>query len=280
MNALAWMTALVLAAPQVPSDTALLAHVMRLPCHRIDPRLGSEPFEAWLRKTLGPGAEISWTTDDCGEGGDGPVPICVTAEARLSSHGHVVVSIVVGTSDSGLVGEPELWFGQIRGVGPTELLGKDGLHRLPAMLAEAQRRDLRLSRLPDRQLDEYVLIEAVRHVRASTLDARLPDTTFGDWMTARAGPRTALRWSIEGCGHNGPPVDLGGTNDEWAYVAASFDDPTVGVRVQIRVGTCRKGALEAPAVTSVSVYDKRPGHIHIEPTPLGNLPAMLGGIRR
>jgi hypothetical protein len=61
---------------------------------------------------------------------------------------------------------------------------------------------------------------------------------------------------------------------------ALLNNPIVGVRVQFRVGTCRKGALDAPAVTSVSVFDKRPGHIHIEETPLDHLPALLGDIRR
>ena len=75
-------------------------------------------------------------------------------------------------------------------------------------------------------------------------------------------------------------MNLTGTNDEWANVDASFEDPVVRVLVQIRVGTCRKGALGAPAVTGVSVFDKRPGHLHVERTTLGELPAILREIRR
>ncbi len=140
--------------------------------------------------------------------------------------------------------------------------------------------DAELSGLPDHPLDEGAMVRAIQRLPATRFGLGPPDTTFADWVAARAGPHSELRWFVEGCGHNGPPVNLGGTNDEWAYVTASFEEPTVRVLIQIRVGTCRKGPLGAPAVTRVSVFDKRPGHIHVERTTLGELPGILREIRR
>jgi hypothetical protein len=114
---------------------------------------------------------------------------------------------------------------------------------------------------------------------ASRFVSGLADTTLAGWVAERAGPREQTKWFVSGCGHHGPPVTLTGENDEWAFVDSSFDDSTVHVLIQIKVGTCRKGPAGVPAVTLVQVYDKRPGHIHIQLKSLGTLAAALMTIR-
>jgi hypothetical protein len=275
------MTAVTLAVANLPPPAQRVAYAKRLRASKIDPHLDGEQYQTWLQTSLGPDATISWGADDCGEGGDGrgPVPLCVTAQASLSPRGRVVVSIAIGTSDAGIGGKPGFFFGQIEGLGPTEILQGGDLYLLPTKLRVARQMDAKLSSLPDRALDEDAWVREIRNMPASRFAAGLADMTLAGWVAERAGPQAQTKWFVEGCGHHGPPVTLTGENDEWAFVDSSFDDSTVHVLIQIKVGTCRKGPAGAPAVTIVQVYDKRPGHIHIQLESLGTLAAALMAIR-
>jgi hypothetical protein len=109
------------------------------------------------------------------------------------------------------------------------------------------------------------------------------DAAFGDWIATRAGPRAKVEWFVAGCGHRGhhggPPVDLTGDKDEWAFVAVEVEDPKVNVLAEVRVGTCRKGMWGQPVASKAQLYDKRPGHIHIENVSLDVLETELAVIR-
>ena len=91
---------LTLAAVMDPSEADVLAYGKRLNVKRIDPRLGSERLQPWVERTLGPGAEVTWSSGDCAEGGGDSAPTCLTAEANLRPRGRVVLSIVpIGKAD-------------------------------------------------------------------------------------------------------------------------------------------------------------------------------------
>jgi len=75
------------------------------------------------------------------------------------------------------------------------------------------------------------------------------------------------------------PVDLTGDKDEWAFVGATLEEPEAHVSVSVRVGTCRKGIAGNAVASAAQLYDKRPGHIHIEQVPLDVLEAKLREIR-
>ena len=65
----------------------------------------------------------------------------------------------------------------------------------------------------------------------------------------------------------------------WPEANVTFVDPDVSVTTQVRVGTCRKGMWGKPVVSEVQLYDKRPGHIHIESVSLDVLETKLRAIR-
>jgi hypothetical protein len=277
---------LALAAGTAPSQGNVLAYGKRLNVNRIDSHLASERYQAWLGRTLGPDATITWSSDDCGEGGSDTedVPLCVTAEAQLRPRGRVIISIAVGSAKAGLGGKPALFFGMIEGLGPRESIAPGDLPLLASKVRTAQEFSADLSRRPDLPPDDAAWIREIQRMPAARLVPRLAgDTAFGDWITSRAGPRTKVEWFIQGCGyrerHGGPPVDLTGDKDEWALVDVKFEDPDVSVLTQVRVGTCRKGMLGKAVVSWVQLYDKRPGHIHIEIVSLDVLETKLRAIR-
>jgi hypothetical protein len=277
---------LALAAGTAPSQGDVLAYGKRLNVNRIDSHLGSERYQAWLGRTLGPDATITWSSDDCGEGGGATddVPLCITAEAQLRPRGRVIISIAVGSAKVGLGGKPALFFGMIEGLGPRESIEPGDLSLLASKVRTAQAFSAELSRRPDLPPDDDGWIREIQRMPAARLVPRLAgDTAFGDWITSRAGPRAKVEWFIQGCGHRGrhggPPVDLTGDKDEWASVDVKFEDPDVSVLTQVRVGTCRKGMLGKPVVSEVQLYDKRPGHIHIEIVSLDVLETKLRAIR-
>lgn len=266
------------AAPPAKAD--VLRYGKRLDVHRIDARLGSQRFQAWAERTLGPSATLKWSADDCGEGGDDP-PLCITAEALLRPHGTVVLSIAMGSVQGGPGGKPVLFFGSIEGLGPTELLEQEDLPVLASKLRAARALDAELSRLPDVAIDDEDWIRQVREMPATEIvHGPASEGSFGDWVAARAGARAKVEWFVEGCGprghhQQGPPVDLTGNKDEWASVYVAIEDAEADVGLRVRVGTCRKGIQGNPAASSAQLYDKRPGHIHIEHVSLDLLEVKL-----
>jgi hypothetical protein len=277
---------LILAAGADPSQEEVLAYGKRLNVNRIDSHLGSERYTAWLRRTLGREATITWSSDDCGEGGGGyrDLPVCFTADAQLRPRGRVSLSIAVGSVQQGLGGKPGLFFGTIEGLGPTEFIEPEDLPFLAAKIRTAQALAAELSRRPDVPPDDEAWIRQVQRMPAARFVPRLSgDAAFGDWVASRAGARAKPEWFVEGCGHRdghgGPPVDLTGDRDEWAFVDVKFQDRDVSVLMQVRVGTCRKGMSGKPVASRAHLSDKRPDHIHAEQVSLDVLEAKLNAIR-
>lgn len=106
------------AAGQTPRDRKAIAHTKAILVSQLDPKLPSIPFERWLIKEAGEGAQISWEVNDCGEQtgtaeeqeSDSDFPMCVEAEAHMRDKRVIVVSIAVGTYQSGIAGKPVTWW--------------------------------------------------------------------------------------------------------------------------------------------------------------------------
>src|SRR6185312_2333801 len=162
---------LSLAAGTAPSERDVLAYGKRLNVSRIDSHLRSERYAAWLARTLGPDATITWSSDDCGEGGGGyeDVPLCITAEAQLRPRGRVILSVAVGSVKAGLRGNPAFFFGMIEGLGPSELIGPADLPILASKVREAQDRRAELSQRPDLPPDDEAWIRQIQRMPASRL---------------------------------------------------------------------------------------------------------------
>jgi len=266
------------------TEADVLAYGKRLDVHRIDPRIGNARYQDWLQRALGPDATIRWSADDCGEsgGGNDDPPVCLTADAHLRPRGRVSVMIAVGSAQAGL-GDAVLFFGWIDGLGPSEPINQGELPGLAAKVRAARARAAKLARMPDVLVDDLGWAGQVILMPATRLDPGLPAISFGDWLDGRAGPGGKVDWYITGCGaregHGGPPVDLTGDNDEWAFVTGAFQDADVHVTVEVRVGTCRKGPFGKPVVSRAQVYDKRRDHLRVTTVPLDRLDAALGAIR-
>ena len=181
---------ILLALVHEPTPWEVVAYGKQLNVNRIDSRLGSERYDAWLARTLGPDATITWESDDCGEGGQGygNVPVCITAQAKLRPRGRVVISISVGSFRGGFGGVPVIFFGMIEGLGPREHF--DDLQLLASKVRAAQALAAEMSRLSDVPPDDDAWIRGVQRMPAARLVRRSSaDTAFGDWVAARAGPR-------------------------------------------------------------------------------------------
>jgi hypothetical protein len=106
----------MVAAGQTPRDRKAIAYTKALLVSQLDPKLSAIPFERWLIKEAGEGAQISWEVNDCGEqtgnaeDRDSDFPLCVEAEARMRDKRVIVVSIAVGTYQRGITGKPATWW--------------------------------------------------------------------------------------------------------------------------------------------------------------------------
>ena len=142
----AWLMLLITlgAAAQTPRDRKMIAHTKAIQVSQLDSKLPAIPFERWLIKEAGEGAQITWEVNDCGEqtgtaeDDDRDFPMCVEADARLRDKRVIVVSIVVGTYKLGISGKPATWWIT---VGPDP--GKDEplktLSEVPAELTETNK---------------------------------------------------------------------------------------------------------------------------------------------
>ena len=106
----------VAAAGQTPRDRKAIAYTKALLASQLDPKLPAIPFERWLTKQSGEGAQISWEVNDCGEqtgtaeDRDSDFPMCVEAEAHMRDKRVIVVGIAVGTYQRGISGKPATWW--------------------------------------------------------------------------------------------------------------------------------------------------------------------------
>ena len=224
--------------------------------------------------------------DDCAEGGGDSAPLCITAESRLRPRGRVVLSVAVGSVQSGLGGKPALFFGAIEGLGPTEPLKTGDLPLLTSKLRAARALDAELSQLPDVQIEDDTWIRHVQQIPAARLVPGVSgETTFRDWIGARGRGSASVKWSVEGCGPAGYPgrLEMMGVTedeDEWAFVNVKLEDPGASVLVHVRIGTCRRGdSRQGGRVAGVPVRQRDPAHGHIDRVSLEVLDARLADIR-
>ncbi len=124
----------------VPADSIILAHVKGVEVSRIDSKLGPGTLALWLLEVVGRDSAITWEVNDCGEGPreDTETPICVEAECRLRSGCRVIVSLIVGNSEKGTAGIPELWNAEVQGMGPPIVVSR--LRDLAPQLRRARSR--------------------------------------------------------------------------------------------------------------------------------------------
>jgi hypothetical protein len=275
-----------LAAGPAPSEADVVAYGQRLDVKRIDSRLRSEPLQSWVERTLGRSGTVTWSSDDCAEGGGDSAPLCITAETRLRPRGRVVLSVAVGSVQSGLGGKPALFFGAIEGLGPTEPLETGDLPLLTSKLRAARALDAELSQLPDVPIEDDTWIRHVQQIPAARLVPGVSgETTFRDWIRARGRGSASVKWSVEGCGPAGNPrrLEMMGVTedeDEWAFVNVKLEEPGASVLVHVRIGTCRKGIAGKAVASPASLYDRRdPAHGHIDRVSLEVLDARLADIR-
>ena len=279
----------LLAVPFViePSTFEVVAYGKQLDVSKIDSRLASERYEAWLGRTLGPDATITWDSDACGEGGKGygNVPVCVTVEASLRSRGRVVISLMVGSARGGLGDGPIVYdHSMIGGLGPREPITARDLPNLAAMIRTAQARADEMAQLPDVPPDDDAWIREVQRTPAARLVAHASrGATFADWVAAHADPRDKVEWFVAGCRprgrRDGPRLNLTGDRDEWAFVDAAFDTPDAYVIARVKVGTCRKGMWGKPTASTVQLRDKQAHYADQTEVPLDMLQAGLKTVR-
>jgi hypothetical protein len=102
------------------SDLNAIAYVKAVPVSTLDPKLPRLSFESWLRKTVDRAATISWEVNDCGEQTGNPTfdrdrdfPTCVEAHVVLPDGRKVIISILIGTIETGFMENPALFFASI-----------------------------------------------------------------------------------------------------------------------------------------------------------------------
>jgi hypothetical protein len=141
-----WLMLLITlsAAAQTPRDRKMIAYAKAIQVSQLDSKLAAIPFERWLIKEAGEGAQVTWEVNDCGEqtgeaeDADRDFPECVEANARLPDKRVIVVSIVVGTYKKGISGKPVTWWITV-GPDPSKDEPLKTLSDVPAELAETSK---------------------------------------------------------------------------------------------------------------------------------------------
>ena len=108
----------MVAAGQTPRDRKAIDYTKAILVSKLDPKLPNIPFERWLLKEAGEGAQIHWEVNDCGEQtgtaeeqeSETDIPMCVEAEAHLRDKRVVVIGVAVGTFQGGITGKPTTWW--------------------------------------------------------------------------------------------------------------------------------------------------------------------------
>ncbi len=102
-------------SPNSLEDEKTIAVARQVPVSELDPKLPKQAFGVWLEKLVAP-AKVEWEVNDCGEQSGTPAdqgrdfPMCVEANAELSSGAKVTVSVAVGTVNKGISGKPGVFF--------------------------------------------------------------------------------------------------------------------------------------------------------------------------
>jgi hypothetical protein len=107
--------AMSLRTVQRHEESRIISHGKGIRVSKLDNRLPRQRFDWWLQQVVGLKAKLHWEANDCGEqtgaaGGDAnrDIPTCVEVEARLSSGSRLVVTIVVGSVQTGITKNPTL----------------------------------------------------------------------------------------------------------------------------------------------------------------------------
>ena len=140
----AWLLLLIAvgAVGQTPRDRKMIAYAKAIPVAQLEAKLPAIPFERWLIKQAGEGAQITWEVNDCGEqtgtaeDAENDFPLCVEADAHLRDKRVIVVSIAVGTYKRGISGKPATFWITV-GKDPNSDEPLDNLSEVPAKLSAA-----------------------------------------------------------------------------------------------------------------------------------------------
>jgi hypothetical protein len=135
--------------PEELRSATAIKRVQELPANKLDPTLPTQSFASWFKGVLGPGAELKWELNDCGEQTGDPkvdsgrdIPTCVEVDAT-NPHKvelEIVVSIHVGSTNKGVTQNPQLGFTSVR-IG-SRYFFPEQLHCLPKLVVSAPDSDL------------------------------------------------------------------------------------------------------------------------------------------
>jgi hypothetical protein len=127
--------------PEELRSATAIKRVQQLPANKFDPALSGQPFATWFKGVLGPGAELKWEVNDCGEQTGDPkldagrdIPTCVEADATNphKSEIEIIVSINVGSVNKGANQKPQFGFASVK-MGQRYFFAEQ-LHCLPKLL--------------------------------------------------------------------------------------------------------------------------------------------------
>lgn len=150
-------------------------------------------FDRWLASVLGD--TTRWEMNDCGRdrrAGDGAICIAIAQPSRA-----VDLLIAIGTTGRGIVDRPQMVGGGIRLFDIDSPIGR--LAELPDLLSESEARRLRFTDHPMRTLTEADLTRIRTTVRASALEAGLPDEPFEAWLQALLPSDAPTQWALTSC---------------------------------------------------------------------------------
>jgi len=86
-------------------------------------------------------------------------------------------------------------------------------------------------------------ISAVQRIPASSLDAKLPNRSFGAWLNGLVGKETGIVWQLAACGESGGPSQDAPACAEVTALLPSGETVIIG----ISVGTFKQGLIGDPA---------------------------------
>ena len=99
------------------NDAKVVETAKQTNVQQIEKTLPDKSFDSWLRDLIGPGRQISWEVNDCGEQSGNPevdkdrdFPMCVSAVIDLGNKHKLDVMLVVGTFKTGIHDGPASFF--------------------------------------------------------------------------------------------------------------------------------------------------------------------------
>ncbi|MBO0720499.1 MAG: hypothetical protein J2P41_06745, partial [Blastocatellia bacterium] len=98
------------------------------------------------------------------------------------------------------------------------------------------------------EISEKEAVDRVRRIPASSIDAELSGSPFGNWFEQIVGPKAGVIWQLAECGEYSDQTD-GKQRDLNACVEAdAVLEDDLKVVVAINVGTFRKGMIGRPVL--------------------------------